>query len=313
VLKILGISSSRYNAWVRAEQGCQLEDQAACPRSTPTQLTPDEVRVIQTMVTSERYRHIPTGRLAVLAQRMGKVFASPTTWYRLVRDQEWRRPRHREHPASPTIGVRAKTPDEIWHIDTSVVRLVDGRKVWLHAVIDNFSRRVLSWRVAERFEIANAVAILEEAVRGAVSGEGRPTLMADGGVENFNHEVDALVGGGLLSRVRALVDVRFSNSMIESWWSKLKHQWLFLHRLETAAAVRRYVEFYVAEYNATIPHAAFSGQTPDEVYFARGEGIAAKLEAGKQAARARRLKVNRATWCERCRDLPGSVMQGVAA
>ena len=96
-------------------------------------------------------------------------------------------------------------------------------------------------------------------------------------------------------------------------WSKLKHQWLFLHRLETAAAVRRYVEFYVAEYNATIPHAAFSGQTPDEVYFGTGEGIPAKLEAGKQAARSRRLKVNRATWCERCRDLPGSVMQGVAA
>ncbi len=313
VLKILGISPSRYNVWVRADQGCALPNETACPRSTPTQLTPDEVRVIHTMVTSDRYRHVPTGRLAVLAQRLGKVFASPTTWYRLVRDHEWRRPRSRQHPASPTGGVRAKAPDEVWHIDTSAVRLVDGRKVWLHAVIDNFSRRILAWRVAERFEIANAVAILEEAVGNAVSADERPTLMADGGVENFNGEVDAVVGNGLLSRVRALVDVRFSNSMIESWWSTLKHQWLFLHRLETVAAVRRYVEFYVAEYNATIPHAAFSGQTPDEIYFGRGEGIAAKLEAGKQAARARRLKVNRGTWCERCWDLPGSVMQGVAA
>jgi transposase InsO family protein len=265
------------------------------------------------MVTSERYRHVPTGRLAVLAQRMGKIFASPTTWYRLVRDREWRRPRHRGHPASPTVGVRAKAPDEIWHIDTSAVRLVDGRKVWLHAVIDNFSRRILAWRVAERFEIANAVAILQEAVRNAVSGEERPTVMADGGIENFNGEVDALIGEGLLSRVRALVDVRVSNSMIESWWSKLKHQWLFLHRLERAAAVRRYVEFYVAEYNATIPHAAFAGQTPDEIYFGRGKGIPARLEAGKHAARARRLKVNRAAWCGRCRDLPGSVRQRVAA
>ena len=88
---------------------------------------------------------------------------------------------------------------------------------------------------------------------------------------------------------------------------------MFLHRLETAAAVRRYVEFYVAEYNATIPHAAFSGQTPDEIYFGRGKGIAARLEAGKRAARARRLKVNRAAWCGRCRDLPGSVRQRVAA
>jgi len=162
------------------------------------------------------------------------------------------------------------------------VRLVDGTKVRLHAVIDNFSRRILAWRVAERFEISNAVAILDEAVCNPVSREDRPTVMADGGIENFNGEVDALVGDGLLSRVRALVDVRFSNAMIESWWSKLKHH---LHRLETAAAVRRHVAFYVAEYNATIPHAAFSGQTPDEIYFGRGEAIPAKLEAGRDAAR----------------------------
>ena len=128
-------------------------------------------------------------------------------------------------------------------MDTSAVRLVDGTKVWLHAVIDNFSRRILAWRVAERFEISHAVAILDEAVGNAVSREDRPTVVADGGIENFNSEVDARVGDGLLRRVRALVDVRFSNSMIESWWSKLKHQWLFLQRLETAATVRRHVAF----------------------------------------------------------------------
>lgn len=313
VLKILGISSSRYGAWIRAEQGCELEEHAACPRSMPNQLTPDEVRVIQAMVTSDRYRHVPTGRLAVLAQRVGNVFASPSTWYRLVRDRGWRRPRHRQHPASPKVGVRAKVPDEIWHIDTSAVRLVDGSKVWLHAVIDNFSRRILAWRVSERFEIANAVAVLQEAVRNAVSADGPPQVMADGGIENFNSQVDELVAGGLLSRVRALVDVRFSNSLIESWWSSLKHQYLFLHRLETVAAVRRHVAFYVPEYNATIPHAAFPGQTPDEIYFDRGGGIPAKLEAGRRAARERRLALNRAAWCERCREIPGTVSQDAAA
>ncbi len=313
VLKILRISSSRYGAWIRAEQGCELEGHAACPRSMPNQLTPDEVHVIQAMVTSDGYRHVPTGRLAVLAQRMGNVFASPSTWYRLVRDREWRRPRHRQHPASPKVGVRAKVADEVWHIDASAVRLVDGSKVWMHAVIDNFSRRILAWRVSERFEIANAVDVLKEAVSNAVSTDGRPKVMADGGIENFNAGVDELVDGGLLGRVRALVDVRFSNSMIESWWSTLKHQWLFLHRLETVAAVRRHVAFYVPEYNATIPHAAFSGQTPDEIYFGRGGEISAKLETGKRAARERRLAVNRAAWCERCRDVPGTVSQGAAA
>ncbi|WP_197997077.1 hypothetical protein [Gimesia chilikensis] len=42
------------------------------------------------MVTSEKYRHVSTGTLARLAERMGKVFASPSTWYRLVRIHKWR-------------------------------------------------------------------------------------------------------------------------------------------------------------------------------------------------------------------------------
>ncbi len=132
--------------------------------------------------------------------------------------------------------------------------------------------------------------------------------MADGGIETFNEQVDDMVSLGLLSRVRALVDVRFSNSMIESWWNNLKHQWLFLHRLETVSAVRRHVAFYVAEYNATIPHAAFSGQTPDEVYVGRGEEIPGQLAAARLAARAKRLAANRALSCSACLG-----QEGVAA
>ena len=284
----------------RAKQGCGIADRVTCARFAPNQLTAEEVLAIGQMVTAERYRHVPTGRLAVLAQRLGNVFASPATWYRLVRDHGWRRPMTRMHPASPKVGVRAGKPDEIWHIDTSCVRLVDGTKVWLHAVIDNFSRKILAWRVAERFEISSAIAVLQAAVRNAVSGESRPQLMTDGGVENFNGEVDELVGSGLLSRVRALVDVRFSNSMIETWWRTIKHQWLFLHRLETVSAVRRHVEFYVAEYNAVIPHTAFRGQTPDEVYFGHGDQVPEELETGRRAAQARRLAANRAPSCSAC-------------
>jgi hypothetical protein len=78
------------------------------------------------MVTSPDYRHVPTGRLAVLAQRLGKVWASPSTWYRLVRQHGWRRPRLRVHPAKPKIGLRTTRANEMWHIDTTVIRLLDG-------------------------------------------------------------------------------------------------------------------------------------------------------------------------------------------
>ena len=49
-----------------------------------------QVRVIKDMVTSSEYRHVPTGTLAVLAQRLGRVWASPSTLYHLVRTYGWR-------------------------------------------------------------------------------------------------------------------------------------------------------------------------------------------------------------------------------
>ena len=140
------MSSTRYHAWL-GKKGCGLDDLSCCPKSSPQQLTRQESLVIRDMVTAEEYRHVPAGTLARLAPRLGKIFPSPTTWYRLVRANRWRRPRHRVHPAKPTVGIRATRPNEIWHVDTTLIRLLDGIKAWLLAIIDNFSLRVLAWRV----------------------------------------------------------------------------------------------------------------------------------------------------------------------
>lgn len=148
ILRMLRVSPARYHAWQRAEADCALEDRSSCPRTSPTQLTPAEVAIIKEFVTSEEYRHMPLHAVARYAQRLGTVFASVTTWSRLIRDRGWRRPRRRLYPAKPKIGVRATRPNEYWHIDVTVIRLITGVKVYLHAVIDNFSRRILAWRLA---------------------------------------------------------------------------------------------------------------------------------------------------------------------
>jgi hypothetical protein len=81
---------------------------------------------IHEMVTLDEYRHVPTGALARFAERLEKVFASPSTWYRLVRIHKWRQLRQRVHPAKPKVGIRTSKVNEIWHVDTSLIRLVNG-------------------------------------------------------------------------------------------------------------------------------------------------------------------------------------------
>ena len=300
LLRFLQVSPSRFHAWRRRQVACALDDQSSCPRTSPHRLTPSEVRIIEDMVTAPEYRYVPTGTLAVLAQRLGRVWAAPSTWYRLVRTHGWRRPRLRVHPAKPKTGVRTTRADELWHIDTSVIRLLDGTRAYLHAVIDNFSRRILAWRVADTFAPVNSVAVLLDARRGATSSGTVPVVMADGGVDNVNAQVDDLITTGVLRRVLAFTELKFSNSMIEAWWRSLKHQWLFLHPLDSVTTVRRLVAFYVDEHNGVLPHSAFCGQTPDEMYFGTGEAVPADLTARAAAARRARGEANRSAACETC-------------
>ena len=300
VLRFLRLSPSRFHAWQRLQHACALDDQSSCPRTSPHRLTPREILAIKDMVTAVEYRHVPTGTLAVLAQRLGKVWASPSTWYHLVRKFGWRRPRLRVHAAKPKVGLRTTRANEMWHIDTTVIRLLDGSRAYLHAVIDNFSRRILAWRVAETFTPANSVAVLVEAGRRATPSETMPVVLADAGVENVNAQVDELITTGVLRRVLALTELKFSNSMIEAWWRSLKHQWLFLHSLDSVTTVRRLVAFYVEEHNTVLRHSAFRGQTPDEMYLGKGDTVPADLTARAAAARQARIEANRSAACGRC-------------
>jgi hypothetical protein len=76
ILRVLRLSPSRFHAWRRLPHACALDDHSSCPHTSPHRLTPPEVWAIENMVTAPEYRHVPTGTLAVLAQRLGKVWAS---------------------------------------------------------------------------------------------------------------------------------------------------------------------------------------------------------------------------------------------
>ena len=300
LLRIARLEPGRYHEWKRASTlACGLDDRSSCPRTSPSQLTPAEVANIKEMVLAPEYRHMPPGTLARYAQRVGRVFAPVTTWAKLIRERGWRRPRQRVHPAKPTVGVRATQANETWHVDTTILRLLDGTRAYLHAVIDNYSRKILAWTVAARLEPTATCQLLLAAGRHLVFA-GRPLLYADSGVENVNGAVEATLLSACLDRVLAQVEIAFSNSMIEAFWRSLKHQWLYLNSLDSLARLRTLVEFYVEQHNTRMPHAAFHGQTPDEMYFGTAANLPAELAAAREQARAARLASNRAMSCDRC-------------
>ncbi|MFC1611163.1 DDE-type integrase/transposase/recombinase [Myxococcota bacterium] len=302
VLRIVGLSSSRYHAWQRKEQGCGLDDESSCPRLFPTKLTREEVSTMRDFVESEDYRHIAIQNLALLGQRLGKVFAVASTWYKTIRAHGWKRPRKRLHPDKPRNGLKATRPNQFWHTDATVIRLTTGIRIYLQAVIDNFSRRILAWRVTEKLSCETTRELLIEASTNLSAVEGNPdvVVVTDGGSENFGDVNSLLDDSHWLERVVAQAEIIFSNSQIEAWWRELKHRWLFLHLLDNVDAVRSLVAFYVAQHNEVVPRAVLKGRTPDEVYFDRETDLPERLSALRREAQRKRVAYNQARRCDRC-------------
>ncbi len=80
------------------------------------------------------------------------------------------------------------------------------------------------------------------------------------------------------SSILAQVDIVESNSMIEAWWRQLKHEWVYLNELDSESSVRKLIAFYVEQHNSVVPHFAFQGQTPDEMYFGTGANVPVDLQ-----------------------------------
>ncbi len=269
-LRILGLTPARVREWTQRElRVCGLDDAPPCPRSVPGRLTRNERSAIRNMVEADEYKHLSQRLLALLGKRLGKVFASYGTWCRLIREHGWRRPRRRLYPAKLKAGIRALAPNEWWHVDVTIIRLLDGTRNYLHAVVDNYSRRVLAWTLETRLCAEGTRKILTEARKALAEGT-KVSIMTDGGSENLVVRQDDDLAA-VADHVVAQVDVTQSNSMVEALWSQLRHRWLYLHQLESFTGLEGLIRKYFLDHNSLIPRVELGGRTPDEAY--RGEEL----------------------------------------
>jgi putative transposase len=117
----------------------------------------------------------------------------------------------RRRPSRARERVMAR---ELLFLDTTVIRLLNGTRAYLHAAIDNCSRPIVVWRVAETFARCGR-ARRSQSRRDALRDD---SSRVGGLVENVNAQVDDLVTTGVLHRLLTFTELKFSNSMIESWW-----------------------------------------------------------------------------------------------
>lgn len=169
------------------------------------------------------------------------------------------------HPDYPYLlrGLVIDRPNQAWGIDITYIRL---NKAWLYlaAILDWFSRSVLSWELSDNLEVEFCLEVLKQALKIALPG----IHNSDKGVQ-FTSEAYL----GILKSypsIRISMDGRgraFDNIFIERLWRTLKYEEVYLKDYQTPREAKQSLTDYFKFYNQERPHQALGYKTPNEVYF----------------------------------------------
>lgn len=162
-------------------------------------------------------------------------------------------------------GLPVTRPNQVWAMDVTYIPMARGF-VYLAAVIDWFSRRVLAWRVSITMDTWFCVEALEEALR----QHGKPEIFNTDQGSQFTSE--AFTGRLKEEGIQISMDGKgrwADNVFVERLWRSLKYEHVYLHAYESVGEARRKIGCYFEFYNSRRPHSSLGAQTPDQAYFHR--------------------------------------------
>ena len=195
-------------------------------------------------------------RVATMMKRMGiaALYRRPNT--------SKPAPGHKIYPYL-LRGLAVDRPNQVWAMDITYIPMARGF-VYLAAVVDWFSRRVLAWRVSITMEVEFCL----EAVEEAVAKHGRPEIFnTDQGSQFTSVDFTGLL---LDNAIAISMDGRGAwrdNVFVERLWRSVKYEEVYLRAYDSVGEARTSIGRYLDFYNRKRPHSSLDARTPDRAYF----------------------------------------------
>jgi len=172
---------------------------------------------------------------------------------------------HPEHKIYPYLlrGMTINKPNQVWCTDITYIPMRRGF-LYLVAIMDWASRKVLSWRLSNTLDADFCAEALEE----AIERYGTPEI--------FNTDQGSQFTSYVFTTVLKDAGIRISmdgkgrwmdNVMIERLWRSLKYECIYLNAFETGSEVRQGIGRWIKRYNEQRPHSKLDDKTPDEAYW----------------------------------------------
>ena len=211
-------------------------------------------RMLRDILRREGHR-IGRKHVATLMKKMGieALYKKPNTSRR-----------DPEHAIYPYLlrNLEINQPNQVWAGDITYIPMKRGF-VYLFAVLDWASRRVLSWRLSNTL----TTDFCTEAVQEALHRYGKPEIFnTDQGSQFTSLEFTRLLKDNTIAISMDGRGCWRDNVFVERLWKSIKYEEVYLHAYETVSAARSGIGHYLDFYNSRRPHSALDGRTPDEFY-----------------------------------------------
>src|SRR5690554_5955261 len=154
-------------------------------------------------------------------------------------------------------------PNQVWAMDITYIPMARGF-IYLAAVLDWCTRRVLAWRVSITLEAGFCI----EAVEEALARHGTPGI--------FNTDQGSQFTSTEFIKVLAAREIKISmdgkgawrdNVFVERLWRTIKYEEVYLRAYASVSEARAGIQRYLGFYNSRRPHSSLDGKTPDQAYF----------------------------------------------
>jgi putative transposase len=260
--------SYRWFGQLQKKQACRSSLFSLCRIKHPRQLLNKEINVIKSYCSNMQFLHWPLASVYHQILRDRAAVFNISTFYKYVSLLGLKRKGATHRRKNHQTGIRASAPLQLLHADSTIFSTADNKKNYVYLVQDNYSRAILSYKVADSCKAHFTFENLDEVLHNYLipSGISSSTLLTDDGSENAG-PVKKWISGSLRPSLIHLIaqrDVEFSNSMIEAANKQLKYRFLYHHHIPDAKALNNYIQQAVYEYNNR-PHDVLKGLTPVEV------------------------------------------------
>jgi putative transposase len=156
-------------------------------------------------------------------------------------------------------------PNQVWAMDITYIPMARGF-VYLAAVVDWFSRKVLAWRLSITLEATFCI----EAVEEALARYGRPEIFnTDQGSQFTSQDFTGVL---LKNEIAISMDGKGAwrdNVFVERLWRSIKYEEVYLRAYDSVSEARISIGRYLTFYNGQRPHSSLDRKTPDQAYFSR--------------------------------------------